>query len=71
MTQQDLTIQNVFETLQKEFGPFQDDPLKLGGTFEDVSAAVLAAEFADEARLGDLPQIAQNATAQSAAALAA
>ena len=71
MTHPNLTIQNVFEVLQKEFGPFQNDPLKSGGTFEDVPAAVLEAEFAEEVGLEDLPQVARGATVKSTAALAA
>ena len=70
MTHQDLTIQNVFETLQKEFGPFQNDALKSGGSFEDVPAAPLDAEFAHEAH-GDFPKIARKATLKSTVTLAA
>ncbi len=70
MTHQELTIENLFLTLQKEFGPFRDDAPQSGGIFEDVPAAVLDGEFAGEARI-ELPQIALEATAPSAATLAA
>ena len=55
MVHSNLTIHNMFDALQSRFGAFQE--------FEDVSASVLDAEIADEARLDDLPIVAQEVVA--------
>lgn len=56
MTQSDMTIQNMFDTLRAEYGAFQDD----------APAAALDAEFAQEASVGHLPKIVQEAAALAA-----
>ncbi len=71
MAHKELTIENLFVALQKEFGPFPDDALQSGGLFEDMPATVLEAELAQDARFEDLPGTVREATAQSTASLAA
>ncbi|MBT5896662.1 MAG: hypothetical protein HOH61_12225 [Rhodospirillaceae bacterium] len=56
MTQSDMTIQNMFDMLQAEYGAFQDD----------APAVALDMEFAHEASISDLPKIVQEAAALAA-----
>ena len=70
MIRPDLTIQNVFDALQKEFGPFRDNALSIGGSFEDIPATMLDGEFAGDMGLAALSQTVRKATAQSTAARA-
>ena len=56
MTQSDMTIQNMYDMLQAEYGAFQ----------YDAPATALMAEFDHEAPVIQLPKIVQEAAALAA-----